>query len=160
MVRCRRSCPISSSTSWIRSWGRRGHRFVRYADDCNVFVGSARAGARIMAAIAKFLASRMRLQVNAEKSAVLHPSKVHFLGLRFLLRQDGLIGVLPSAKTETTAGDDHQGDDVPELGPIHHLLHGRLEPLPDRMEGALPAMLAVKGLEFSTLTSATGSGRA
>jgi RNA-directed DNA polymerase len=79
---------------------RRGHRFVRYADDCNVFVGSARAGARVMASIAKFLASRMRLQVNAEKSAVRHPSKVHFLGFRFLLRQDGQIGVLLSAKTE------------------------------------------------------------
>jgi len=80
--------------------GRRGHRFVRYADDCNVFVGSARAGARVMASIAKFLASRMRLQVNAEKSAVRHPSKVHFLGFRFLLRQDGQIGVLLSAQTE------------------------------------------------------------
>ncbi len=79
---------------------RRGHRFVRYADDCNVFVGSARAGVRVMASIAKFLASRMRLQVNAEKSAVRHPSKVHFLGFRFLLRQDGQIGVLLSAKTE------------------------------------------------------------
>jgi len=79
---------------------RRGHRFVRYADDCNVFVGSARAGARVMASITKFLASRMRLQVNAEKSAVRHPSKVHFLGFRFLLRQDGQIGVLLSAKTE------------------------------------------------------------
>jgi RNA-directed DNA polymerase len=79
---------------------RRGHRFVRYADDCNVFVGSARAGARVMASIAKFLETRMRLQVNAEKSAVRHPSKVHFLGFRFLLRQDGQIGVLLSEKTE------------------------------------------------------------
>jgi group II intron reverse transcriptase/maturase len=80
--------------------GRRGHRFVRYADDCNVFVGSVRAGARVMASITRFLERRMRLQVNAEKSAVRHPSKVHFLGFRFLLRQDGEIGVLLSAKTE------------------------------------------------------------
>jgi RNA-directed DNA polymerase len=79
---------------------RRGHRFVRYADDCNVFVGSVRAGGRVMASITKFLERRMRLQVNAEKSAVRHPSKVHFLGFRFLLRQDGEIGVLLSAKTE------------------------------------------------------------
>ena len=64
---------------------RRGHRFVRYADDCNVFVGSRRAGARVMASITRFLETRMRLQVNAEKSAVRHPSKVHFLGFRFLL---------------------------------------------------------------------------
>ena len=52
-----------------------------------------------MASITKFLERRMRLQVNAEKSAVRHPSKVHFLGFRFLLRQDGQIGVLLSAKT-------------------------------------------------------------
>ena len=78
---------------------RRGHRFVRYADDCNIFVGSARAGTRVMASITAFLETRMRLQVNAEKSAVRHPSKVHFLGFRFLLRQDGQIGVLLSAKT-------------------------------------------------------------
>lgn len=79
---------------------RRGHRFVRYADDCNVFVRSARAGERVMASITAFLEQRMRLQVNAEKSAVRHPSAVHFLGFRFLLRQDGEIGVLLSAKTE------------------------------------------------------------
>jgi len=79
---------------------RRGHRFVRYADDCNVFVGSMRAGERVMASLTKFLDKRLRLQVNADKSAVRHPSKVHFLGFRFLLRRDGQIGVLLSAKTE------------------------------------------------------------
>jgi len=79
---------------------RRGHRFVRYADDCNVFVRSARAGQRVMASITRFLEKRMRLQVNAEKSAVRHPSKVHFLGFRFLLRQDGQIGVRLSEKTD------------------------------------------------------------
>lgn len=79
---------------------RRGHRFVRYADDCNVFVGSRRAGERVMASITRFLETRMRLQVNAEKSAVRHPSKVHFLGFRFLLRQDGQIGVRLSEKTD------------------------------------------------------------
>ncbi|MGE3700949.1 MAG: reverse transcriptase domain-containing protein [Hyphomicrobiaceae bacterium] len=42
---------------------RRGYRFVRYADDCNVFVGSARAGKRVMVSIAGFLKTRMRLQV-------------------------------------------------------------------------------------------------
>jgi retron-type reverse transcriptase len=63
---------------------------VRYADDCNVFVGSVRAGGRVMASITKFLKRRMRLQVNAEKSAVRHPSKARFLGFRFLLRQDGV----------------------------------------------------------------------
>jgi group II intron reverse transcriptase/maturase len=79
---------------------RRKLRFVRYADDCNVFVGSARAGRRVMASITRFLETRMRLEVNAEKSAVRHPSKVHFLGFCFLLRQDGQIGVRLSEKTD------------------------------------------------------------
>jgi len=79
---------------------RRGLRFVRYADDCNIFVRSARAGTRVMASVTRFLETRLRLQVNQDKSAVRHPSKVHFLGFRFLLRRDGQIGVLLSAKTE------------------------------------------------------------
>ena len=127
---------------------RRGHRFVRYADDCNVFARSARAGARVMASLSKFLERRMRLQVNTEKSAVRHPSKVHFLGFRFLLRQDGQIGVLLSEKTEAAVVGDHQGDDAPELGTVHHRLHGQPRPRSDRLDGALPALTpdAVKAL--------------
>ena len=48
---------------------RRGLRFVRYADDCNIFVRSERAGQRVMASIRRFLEQRMRLQVNEEKVA-------------------------------------------------------------------------------------------
>lgn len=62
---------------------RRGLRFVRYADDCNIFVGSPRAGHRVMASISRFLEKRLRLQVNTEKSAVRRPHEVHFLGFRF-----------------------------------------------------------------------------
>ena len=79
---------------------RRGLRFVRYADDCNIFVRSVRAGTRVMASVTRFLETRLRLQVNQDKSAMRHPSKVHFLGFRFLIKPDGQIGVLLSAKTE------------------------------------------------------------
>ncbi|HKN26523.1 MAG TPA: group II intron reverse transcriptase/maturase [Roseiarcus sp.] len=82
---------------------RRGHRFVRYADDCNVFVRSERAGRRVMASICDFLERRMRLKVNAEKSAVRKPWAVHFLGFRFSYRstRDGRrIIVMPSAKAD------------------------------------------------------------
>jgi RNA-directed DNA polymerase len=82
---------------------RRGHRFVRYADDCNVFVGSERAGQRVMASLRDFLERRMRLKVNVEKSAVRKASGVHFLGFRLARRgaQEGeRIVVLPSAKAE------------------------------------------------------------
>jgi len=61
----------------------RGLRFVRYADDCNIFVGSLRAGLRVMKGISHFLEKRLRLYVNTDKSAVREPGQVHFLGFRF-----------------------------------------------------------------------------
>jgi RNA-directed DNA polymerase len=59
---------------------RRGHRFVRYADDCNVYVQSQAAGERVMASLEKFLRERLRLKVNQEKSAVARPWDRKFLG--------------------------------------------------------------------------------
>jgi RNA-directed DNA polymerase len=62
---------------------RRDHRFVRYADDCNIYVRSQRAGERVMAGIEKFLAKRLKLKVNKAKSAVAKPSVRKFLGFSF-----------------------------------------------------------------------------
>jgi group II intron reverse transcriptase/maturase len=61
---------------------RRGHRFVRYADDCNVYVRSERAGQRVMASLSRFIEKRLRLRVNVSKSAVARPEERHFLGFR------------------------------------------------------------------------------
>ena len=58
----------------------RGHRFCRYADDCNIYVSSQRAGERVMAAITEFLEKKLKLQVNADKSAVARPWQRKFLG--------------------------------------------------------------------------------
>ncbi len=63
-----------------RELARRGHRFVRYADDCNVYVRSKAAGERVMASLERFLRKRLRLQVNRSKSAVDRPWKRKFLG--------------------------------------------------------------------------------
>jgi RNA-directed DNA polymerase len=62
---------------------KRGHRFVRYADDCNIYVRSQRAGERVMVGIEQFLAKRLRLKVNKAKSAVAKPSARKFLGFSF-----------------------------------------------------------------------------
>ncbi len=59
---------------------RRGHRYVRYADDCNVYVQSKRAGERVMDSLEHFLQKRLRLRINREKSAVARPWKRKFLG--------------------------------------------------------------------------------
>jgi RNA-directed DNA polymerase len=66
-----------------RELERRGHRFVRYADDCNVYVRSLRAGQRVMANISRFSETRLRLKVNAAKSAVAPPWQRKFLGFSF-----------------------------------------------------------------------------
>jgi RNA-directed DNA polymerase len=62
---------------------RRGHRFCRYADDSNIYVRSARAGARVLASISRFITQRLKLQVNWSKSAVDRPWKRSFLGFSF-----------------------------------------------------------------------------
>src|SRR5262249_47511018 len=63
-----------------RELERRGHRFVRYADDCNIYVRSERAGRRVMASLTRFIERRLKLQINAEKSAVARPWQRSFLG--------------------------------------------------------------------------------
>lgn len=62
---------------------KRGHRFVRYADDCNIYVCSRRAGERVMASLERFLARRLKLKVNKAKSAVAKPGERKFLGFSF-----------------------------------------------------------------------------
>jgi RNA-directed DNA polymerase len=62
---------------------RRGHRFARYADDCNVYVRSARAGHRVMASLTLFITTRLKLKVNAAKSAVAPARERTFLGFSF-----------------------------------------------------------------------------
>ena len=62
---------------------RRGHNFVRYADDCNIHVGSRRAGERVLQSITRFVETRLKLKVNRAKSAVDRPWKRTFLGFSF-----------------------------------------------------------------------------
>jgi RNA-directed DNA polymerase len=63
-----------------RELERRGHRFVRYADDCNVYVRSEKAGRRVMQSLTRFIEVRLKLQINTEKSAVARPWHRTFLG--------------------------------------------------------------------------------
>jgi RNA-directed DNA polymerase len=66
---------------------RRGHRFCRYADDCNIYVRSRRAGERVMASVSRFLTQKLRLKVSEAKSAVARPEERKFLG--FSISNDG-----------------------------------------------------------------------
>ena len=73
-----------------RELAQRGHRFVRYADDCNIYVRSERAGQRVKASVTAFIERRLRLQVNEDKSAVARTEDRHFVG--FTMRREPLEG--------------------------------------------------------------------
>lgn len=66
-----------------RELERRGHRFVRYADDCNIYVRSERAGKRVMEGVSHFMTRKLKLKVNDSKSAVARPKERKFLGFSF-----------------------------------------------------------------------------
>ena len=70
-------------TDLDRELERRGHSYVRYADDCNVYVKSERAGRRVKASLTRFLEKRLKLKVNEAKSAVARPWQRKFLGFSF-----------------------------------------------------------------------------
>jgi RNA-directed DNA polymerase len=71
-----------------RELERRGHRFVRYADDCNIYVRSERAGQRVMDSITRFITQKLKLKVNEAKSAVARPQERKFLGFSFTAGPD------------------------------------------------------------------------
>src|ERR1700689_443522 len=71
-----------------RELENRSHRFVRYADDCNVYVRSERAGQRVMESISRFITQKLKLKVNEAKSAVARPQERKFLGFSFTAGPD------------------------------------------------------------------------
>jgi RNA-directed DNA polymerase len=75
----------------------RGHRFVRYADDCNVYVQSRAAGERVMASLERFLGRRLRLRVNRDKSAVARAWERTFLGYRLTAHWEPRLSVAPES---------------------------------------------------------------
>jgi RNA-directed DNA polymerase len=73
----------------------RGHRFCRYADDCNIYVHSQAAGERVLASVTEFLEGKLKLRVNRTKSAVAHVQERKFLGYRLLA--DGTLTIAPKS---------------------------------------------------------------
>ncbi len=82
---------------WDRELERRGHQFVRYADDCNVYVRSKAAGERVLASLERWLAQRLRLRVNREKSGVARPWTRKFLGYSVTWDRAARLRVSPAA---------------------------------------------------------------
>ena len=80
-----------------RELEQRGHRFVRYADDCNIYVRSQRAGDRVMESVTRFITQRLQLRVNSEKSAVAVPQERKFLGFSFTGQAEPKRRIAPKA---------------------------------------------------------------
>jgi RNA-directed DNA polymerase len=76
---------------------RRGHRSVRYADDCNIYVRSARAGERVMESVKQFITTKLKLKVNEAKSAVGKPQERKFLGFSFTSGKEPKRKIAPKA---------------------------------------------------------------
>lgn len=74
---------------------KRGHKFCRYADDCNIYVKSRRAGERVMHSISHFIETKLKLKINRLKSAVDRPSKRKFLGFSFYKRKGEVRNYIP-----------------------------------------------------------------
>ena len=82
---------------------KRGHKFCRYADDCNVYVQSKRAGERVMQSITPFLERKLRLKVNQEKSAIDRVWKLKFLGYSMTMQKESRIKIAWTSITRLKA---------------------------------------------------------
>lgn len=80
---------------------RRGHRFCRYADDCNIYVRSQKAGERVMESITRFITRRLRLKVNEEKSKVAPSRECTYLG--YTIGSNGQLRIAPKSKEKIRA---------------------------------------------------------
>jgi RNA-directed DNA polymerase len=80
-----------------RELERRGLQFARYADDCNVYVGSRRAGERVMESLKRFITTKLKLKVNEQKSAVARPWERKFLGFSFTWDREPRRRIAPKA---------------------------------------------------------------
>jgi RNA-directed DNA polymerase len=76
---------------------RRGHAFCRYADDCNIYMRSRRAGERVLASITSYLKNRLKLKVNRDKSAVARPWQRKFLGYSMTMHMQPRLKVAPAS---------------------------------------------------------------
>jgi hypothetical protein len=125
---------------------KRGHRFVRYADDCNIYVRSERAGQRAMESVRAFLTRKLKLKVNESKSGVSRAGQRKFLGSR-RDRQGtqtrdcaGVSGTTPPTGPGTDTKDSRglAGEDGEGFDPLSSRLAQLLRVLPDPFDASGP----------------------
>ncbi len=120
-----------------RELERRGHRFCRYADDCNIYVGSERAGQRVMQAITAFLEQRLKLKVNAAKSAVARPWERKFLGYSMTWHRKPKLKIAPQSRQAADGENPQRRYGRPRAEPATS--HRAAQSRPAGLDGVLPA---------------------
>ena len=103
---------------------RRGHRFVRYADDCNIYVQSQRAGERVLDSVRQFLEQKLKLKVNEKKSAVARAGKRKFLGFSFFRRKGAVYVRVASQAVERLQAKLRQLTQRTRHGTLDEILQG------------------------------------
>ena len=117
---------------------RRGHRFVRYADDGRIYVQSRRAGERVMESITQYVEQHLKLRVNREKSVVDRATRRPLLGFGFFVR-GGKVKVRIDPKARKRAKDRLRAADLASLGRLDGAADRGDQPLHGRLDGLLPA---------------------
>jgi hypothetical protein len=128
----------------IRRFLKAGVLFVRYADDCNIYVKSLRAGRRVLEGISRYLTSRLKLKVNEAKSAVGRPWERKFLGFSFSRRASGSLSV--NRQRSGSRRRSERSRDAPVVGASARSAHG-----PWRLSRSPALAFALPGKYFDEL---------
>jgi RNA-directed DNA polymerase len=128
-----------------RELERRGHAFVRYADDCNVYVGSRQAGERVLTALRQ-LFGNLKLRINEAKSAVARVTGRQFLGRSFYVAAGGRGQTAGGAQSAALLQRPHSPTDPPQRRPQHRASGGTTARVCAGMEGVLPTGADPQGL--------------
>jgi RNA-directed DNA polymerase len=151
-----------------RELERRGHRFVRYADDCNIYVRSERAGQRVMEGITQFITQKLKLKVNEAKSAVARPQERKFLGSPTAgprstrHRGEGRQTVQDESGDHATGQRRQPGDDDSGTGSVHAGLAQLLRLLRNARGAGVPHALgpiAIASRVVATMANSSSSSR-
>lgn len=140
----------------------RGHHFVRYADDGNIYVRSERAGQRVMESVKRFLTKRLQLKVNEAKSAVARPQERKFLGFSFTGGKEQKRKIGPKAMdrckgastgTDATDPGDQHGAEDRGAGPLPARLARILRLLSDPLGAGSPELVDPKAAALRLLAA-------
>jgi hypothetical protein len=138
-----------------RELDKRGHRFVRYADDLRVFVRSERAAQRVSGSVCGVIERRLKLKVNRQKSTIRRAAQATLLGFGVLLRRPA--GRDPDRPQGDPAAERPAADaDPAALKRVDGTPHRQAQPAHHRLDGLLPARLSASDVPLEDISQLVG----